>query len=91
MPQSYMKKPLGEWPDQKKHDAAETLDEEGEQLESGSDPDSEHITGADENEPRDTLDMAHDARLYQHQTEDRQGELGLAETEEEDIEEEEES
>ena len=88
MPQSYKKKPLGAWPEQKKHDAVESPDEEGEQEESGSEPDPEHITGSDKDEPRDTLDMAHDVGLYQHQSEENQGEVGLVETENKDLEEE---
>ncbi len=91
MPTSFRKKPLGAWPDKEKHQASEDIEISDEQKESGTDPDPEHITGADEDEPRDTLDMAKDAGLYADQDEEHPGEIGVAEQEEEDLIEEEQS
>lgn len=85
MPTSFKKKQLGAWPDDKKHQVVKTPQEQDEQSISGLMPDPEEITGAENPEPKDTLDAAKDAGLYSDQDEEHPGELGLAKEEEKDI------
>jgi hypothetical protein len=91
MPSGYHKKPLGAWPDDKKHQATQSPDETGEQSISGSMPDPEQISNMDDQDKaKDTLDRAKEAGVYHQYDEENQGELGLAEEENEDLAEEEE-
>ena len=82
MPRSYRKKPLGAWPDDKKHQASQPLEEEGAESEEGHEPDPEKIEG------ETVLERAQKMGLYSKYTEEDQGEVNLAEEEAEDEEEE---
>ncbi len=82
MPKSYKKKPLGAWPENKKHQVSESLSEEGAESQEGHEPDPEKI------EDKTVLERAKEMGLYQDSTEDDQEEVNLAEEEDEDIEEE---
>lgn len=84
----YKDKPLGQWPDSEKHEAVENVEDKGSESISGHQSDPEEITGAEDSEPKDTLDRAKEAGLYSDHDEERPGELGVAEEEEEDLEEE---
>jgi hypothetical protein len=92
MPTGYRKKPLGAWPDDKKHQEVRTPQEEGEESISGHMPNPEEINNQqDEDQPKDTLDRAREAGEYHRYDDDYQGELGLGEQENEDLAEEDEN
>lgn len=78
-PRSYRKKPLGNWPDAKKHEATLSPEEEAEQERSGHMPDPEEVTGADKSNPKTNLDAAQEVGLYTEADEEHPEEVGLGE------------
>lgn len=72
-PKSFRKKPLGNWPDSKKHRGTISPEEDSEQSRSGHMPDPEEVEG------KDTLDAAQEVGLYTEADEEHPKEVGLGE------------
>lgn len=79
MPTGYRKKPLGAWPDDKKHEEIEKSEGEDNGEIGSHDSDPEKI------EDKDTLERAKEAGLYDEYNNHKEGEVSVADEEKEDI------